>query len=479
VLNPPFMPRFGRSARWQNAGRGGTLYYPIWLSYATGLLEKAGHDVKLVDAPAKNFDLEYIVKDVAKYNPDLVVIDTSFTSLKNDLNVATVIKKTLMSTIIVGVGPPTSQFPRRMLSEGFNVVARYEYDWTLAELLDGIEKGTDMVSITGISYKNSNQRVIHNRDRILSTDEDLDELPFVSKAYFKHLNIYDYYLSSSLFPEVQIMASRGCPHRCSFCSWPQTFTGRVYRKRSVDNVFNELIWIKQNLKAIKEVVFEDDTFGLGDIWIERFCRKIIDENVDVTWNCQIRAGMKPQILNLMARAGCRLVIVGFESAEQKILNNVEKGTTVSQLEKMAADVRKAGIQLHADFVFGLPGETRGTMLQTIKFIRKIKPDVVQLSIATPFPGTDFYNYLRDHSYLKIENVDNYLDEKGNQRCIIDYPWLKSYEIEQLVDQALKQYYFSLSYVPTFLRQMTRKNRLEETRRIVKAAISLTKYMRNH
>jgi radical SAM superfamily enzyme YgiQ (UPF0313 family) len=181
----------------------------------------------------------------------------------------------------------------------------------------------------------------------------------------------------------------------------------------------------------------------------------------------------------MAKAGCRLVIVGFESADQKILNNVYKGTTLSQLTKMANAVRKSGIQLHADFVFGLPGETRNTILQTIKFIKKIKPDVLQLSVATPFPGTDFYNYLKNHSYLKIENVDNYLDEKGNQRCIIDYPWLKSYEIEQLVDQALKQYYFSLSYIPIFLRQVPRKNRVEEARRIAKAAISLTKYMRNH
>jgi anaerobic magnesium-protoporphyrin IX monomethyl ester cyclase len=479
MLNPPFIPRFGRSARWQNAGRGGTLYYPIWLSYATGLLEKAGNDVKLVDAPAKNFDLSYILKDVAKYNPEVVVVDTSFTSLKNDLNVASTIKKILTSATIVGVGPPASQFPQRMLSEGFDIVARYEYDWTLAELLEVIEEGTSLESVDGISYKNSNQRVINNRDRILSTGKDLDKLPFVSETYSKHLGIRDYYLSSSLFPEVQIMASRGCPHQCSFCSWPQTFTGRVYRKRSISNVLNELIWIKQNLKAVKEVVFEDDTFGLGGSWIAKFCRKIIDEKIDIAWNCQVRAGTSLQTLKLMAKAGCRLVIVGFESAEQKILNNVCKGTTISQLTKMATDVRKSGIQLHADFVFGLPGETRETILKTIKFIKKIRPDIVQLSVATPFPGTDFYNYLKNHSYLKIENVDNYLDEKGNQRCIIDYPWLKSGEIEQLVDQALKQYYFSFSYIPTFLRQMTRKNRLEEAMRIIKAAISLTQYMRNH
>jgi radical SAM superfamily enzyme YgiQ (UPF0313 family) len=451
----------------------------MWLSYATGLLEKKGHDVKLIDAPARNLTLRYILKDVAKYAPDIVVVDTSFPSLKNDLDVATNIKKILTSTPIVGVGPPASQFPKRMLSQGFDIVARYEYDWTLAELSEAIEKRGDIESIDGTSYKNSNQRVIHNRDRTLSTGDDLDELPFVSETYSKHLNIRDYYLSSSLYPEVQIMASRGCPHKCSFCSWPQTFTGHVYRKRSMDNVFSELVWIKQNLKAVKEIVFEDDTFGLSGSWVENFCRKIIDEKLDIIWNCQVRAGMDPQILKLMAKAGCRLVIVGFESADQKILNNVYKGTTLSQLTKMANAVRKSGIQLHADFVFGLPGETRSTILQTIKFIKKIKPDVLQLSVATPFPGTDFYNYLKNHSYLKIENVDNYLDEKGNQRCIIDYPWLKSYEIEQLVDQALKQYYFSLSYIPIFLRQVPRKNRVEEARRIAKAAISLTKYMRNH
>lgn len=478
MLNPPFVPRFGRSARWQNAGRGGTLYYPLWLSYATGLLEKNGHDVKLVDAPAKNFDMLYVLNDLEKYKPDLVVIDTSFPSLKNDLNIANNIKK-ISSAKVVAVGPPTSQVSERMLSEGVDLVARYEYDWTIAELATAIEKGKDIASINGVSYKNSNQKVIHNRDRPLSTGDDLDRLPFVSQTYSKHLDIHDYNLSSSLFPEVQIMASRGCPHKCTFCSWPQTFTGRVYRKRKTDNVFDELKWIKSNFKAVREVVFEDDTFGLGGSWIEDLCRRIISEKLDIVWNCQVRAGMDLKTLNLMARAGCRLVIVGFESASQEILNNVSKGTTVKQLEKMADNVRKSGIQLHADFVFGLPGETKATIGQTINFIRKIKPDIIQLSVAAPFPGTEFYNYLKNNSYLRTENLDDYLDANGNQQGIVNYPWLGSDEIERLVDQALKRYYFSLSYIPIFLRQMRRKNRLEETRRIVKAATSFARYIGNH
>lgn len=479
LLNPPFIPRFVRSARWQNAGRGGTLYYPLWLSYTTGLLEKQGHEVKLVDAPAKNLDLLYILRDIEQYCPDLVVVDTSFPSLKNDLKVADSIKQISLLTKVIGVGPPASQLPQRMLSEGFDVVARYEYDWTISELVRAFDEGLGLDSIDGISFKNSGKEIVHNKDRVFSTSDDLDKLPFVSETYSKHLDLHDYYLSSSLFPEVQIMASRGCPFKCGFCSWPQTFTGRTYRQRTVDNVFSELLWIKQNLKSVREVVFEDDTFGIGGSWIEELCRIIIDEKLDVIWNCQVRAGMNRDILKLMNKAGCRLVIVGFESASQQILNNVCKGTTVSQLERMAEDVRNSGLQLHADFVFGLPGETRDTINETINFIGKIKPDMVQLSVAAPFPGTTFYNYLKENSYLKTENLDEYLDENGNQQCIVDYPWLRCDEIDQLLDQALKKYYYSLSYVPIFLRLLGRKHRFAETKRIFKAAASFTHYIGNH
>ena len=475
LLNPPFIPHFGRSARWQDTGRGGTLYYPIWLAYATGLLEKEGHEVKLVDAPARGYSLPYVIQDIMRFCPDIVVVDTSFTSLKNDLKVAREIKSRVLDAFVIGVGPPTSQFPEYMINNGFDVVARYEYDWTLAELVNNIEEGRDLTNVLGISYK-ANGRILHNPKRPFSTNEQLDQLPFVSQVYARHLNIYDYFLSSSLYPEVQIFASRGCPYKCTFCCWPQTFMGRVNRRRSVTNVLEELIWIKENLRQVKEVVFEDDTFGIDKRWLRNLCKEIIKRKLDVTWNCQIRADVDFETLKLMAEAGCRLVIVGFESASQQILDNIHKGITVEQMRKFAKNVKKAGLLLHADFIIGLPGETKETIKQTFQFIKEIKPDILQVSVATPFPGTEFYEWCRKNGYLVTDDPNEYLDEQGHQKSIVSYPWLPAEEIERSVDEILRDYYLSTSYIPVALKQIFHKNCLNEFSRLLRSAKAFIKYV---
>jgi len=475
LLNPPFIPHFGRSARWQDTGRGGTLYYPIWLAYAAGFLEKEGHKVKLIDAPARGYSLPYVIQDIMRFCPDVVVVDTSFTSLENDLKVAREIKSHVPDAFVIGVGPPTSQFSQYMINNGFDAVARYEYDWTLAELASNIEEGRDLTNVLGISYKVKG-KILHNPKRPFSTNEQLDQLPFVSQVYARHLNIYDYFLSSSLYPEVQIFASRGCPYQCIFCCWPQTFMGRINRRRSVMNVIEELLWIKEKLKQVKEVVFEDDTFGIDRKWLKEFLRRLLEENLDVTWNCQVRADLDFKILNLMAKAGCRLVIVGFESANQQILNNIKKGIKVEQMRKFAEDVRKAGILLHADFIIGLPGERRETIRQTIKFIKEIRPDILQVSVATPFPGTEFYQWLKENGYLDTDDPSEYLDEYGHQKCVVSYPWLSSEEITKYVDEILKGYYLSASYVPIVFRQILRKNGIDELKRLLSSAKVFINYI---
>jgi len=476
LLNPPFIPRFSRSMRWQEVGRGGTIYYPIWLSYAAGLLEKESHKVRLIDAPAECLRLEQVIRDIQRFSPDMVVIESSFTSLENDLKVAREIKSYVPDTFLVGVGPPTSQFPEYMINNGFDAVARYEYDWTLADLASSVERGRDLSSVLGISYKVNDGRILHNPKRPFSTNKQLDELPFVSKVYARHLNIYNYFLSSSLYPEVQIFASRGCPYRCTFCCWPQTFMGRINRRRSVKNVLEELVWIKENLKQVKEVVFEDDTFGIDRRWLRELCKEIIEMKLDVTWNCQIRADMDFETLRLMAKAGCRLVIVGFESANQQILDNIRKGVTVEQMRKFAENVKKAGILLHADFIIGLPGETKETIEQTFRFIKEVKPDILQVSVATPFPGTEFYEWAKQNSYLITENPEEYLDEYGRQKSVVSYPWLSSEEIARYVDRILRDYYLSLNYLLIVLRQIFRKNGLRELDRLLRSAKAFVTYM---
>lgn len=226
LLNPPYFPHFGRSARWQDTGRAGTLYYPIWLSYATALLEQE-HETRLVDAPAWNWAKEDVIEDIGRFEPDLLVIDSSFPSLNNDISVAKAIKDAYPAVTTVLVGPPASQYAASILGHAaIDIVARWEYDFTLKALARTLEEQGDLSSVEGISYR-INGEIVHNPDRPFSTSADLDTIPFVSKVYKKYLRIEDYFLGQSLYPEVQIFTGRGCPNQYLLCLAPDPHWAKV------------------------------------------------------------------------------------------------------------------------------------------------------------------------------------------------------------------------------------------------------------
>ena len=465
LLNPPYLPHFGRGARWQDTGRGGTLYYPIWLSYAAGVVEQE-YKTRLVDAVTRNWSRENVVEDIKKFKPDLIVVDSSFPSLNNDIKVAESIKEDYSDTVkIVLVGPPSSQFSEEILkSEGINLVARWEYDFTLKEIAEAIEKNRDFKNINGISYK-ENGEIIHNKDREFTSSEDLDNIPFVSKVYKKHLNTEEYYLSQSLYPEVQIFTGRGCPNQCTFCAWPQTLMGRKYRVRSIENVADEFEWIQNNLPEVKEIFIEDDTFTINKKRIRVFSEEIKRRDLDITWACNARATLDYETMKEMKKANCRLLIVGYESGSDEILKNIKKGITLGQIKQFAKEARKAGLLVHGDFIIGLPGETKETIELTRKLIKETKPDILQVSVASPFPGTEFYNWCREKGYLLTDDPNEYLDEQGHQKAIISYPELTNEEMVNEVDEILKRYYISLNYIPLAFRQVFRRNGFGEFRRL--------------
>jgi len=463
LLNPPYFPHFGRGGRWQDTGRGGTLYYPIWLSYVTCVVEQK-YEAKLVDAPAWNWDYKKVVNDIKEYKPDAIVMDSSFPSLNNDITVAKQIKEQYNCPIIL-IGPPASQSPDEILLSGsIDIVARFECDFTIKEIIDNINNGKGFEDLKGISFKRNGQ-IIHNPNREFTSSDELDKIPFVSKVYKKHLNIRDYFLGQSLFPEVQIFTGRGCPNQCTFCTWPQTLMGRKYRVRSISNVLDELEWIKDNLD-VKEVFFEDDTFTINKTRVLEFCREYRTRGLDITWACNARADtLDLDTMKEMKRSNCRLLIVGYESGSDMILKNIKKGFTVWQIKQFAKNTKKAGLLVHGDFIIGSPGETKETIEQTKKLIKDIKPDLLQVSVASPFPGTEFYEWCKDGGYLNTEDPNEYLDEKGHQKAIISYPQLSNDEMVKEVDSILKKYYVSMNYIPLALKQVLRRNGIDEMRRL--------------
>lgn len=475
LLNAPFKPNFVRCGRWQGvATRGGTLNYPFWLAYATGVLEKEGHTVRLVDAVALKWNIEQVINDAKQFQPEIVVVDSNFSSLQNDIESAIILKSVTGATSIL-VGAPASQFADEILNKGVDIVARFEYDFTLKEIALKGANSEILPTIKGISYAR-NSEIFHNPAREFSTQQDLDAIPFISEVYKKHLYIKDYFLNHAFYPMVQIITSRGCPNQCTFCSWPETLTGRKYRMRSVDNIVAEFEYITKELPEVKEIFIEDDCFTINKPHVMEFCTKIKEMKIKIPWGCQARATLDYETMVAMKEAGCRLLDVGYESGSDEILKNIKKGITVAQLREFTQNAKKAKLKILADFVIGFPGETRQSAEQTLSFAKELQPDLLQIAVATPMPGSDFYRHCKDNDFLLVPDMSQSLDCKGFQKCIISYPDLTSTDIERFVNKGLKEYYFTPSYVVITVKNICGKNGINELKIIIKSLNVFLKYI---
>jgi len=479
LLNPPYIEKFVRCGRWQGVrARGKTLYYPIWLSYATGILEQKGHKVRLVDAIAKKWNKEETLEDIKNFDPEILVVATNFSSMESDVKLASETSELLdrrPTTVITG--PPTAVYSEKILKNlRAGIVARKEFDFTLPEIADSVAGKIELDKVLGISFIR-NGKIVNNPDRPLISSKDLDKIPFVSQVYKKHLNVKDYWLDHTLNPMVQIITSRGCPNMCTFCSWPENMMGRKFRARSAKNIADEIEWVLKNMPEVKEIFFEDDAFTIDKKRVLEFTEEVKKRKLKFVWSCQSRVTVDFETMKAMKRAGCRLLDVGFESGSDTILKNVKKGTTVERARKFAMDAKKAGLMILADFVFGFTGETKETIEQTRQFIREIKPNLLQLSIATPIPGTKFYEYVEQNGYLLEKDPSKSIDDRGFQKCVISYPNLTDKDLEKAVMDTLKDYYLSASYIPVALSNVLRKNGIHELKGMIESTRMFFKYVR--
>ncbi len=445
LLNPPFIGKFSRASRSPAVTKSGTIYYPFWLAYATGFLEQVGFDVRLIDAPADGLALEQIMVRMGGFSPDLIVVDTSTPSIYEDVKCAAFLKRRYPHSVITLVGTHPSALPEETLrlDDAIDVVARGEYDETLAALAETLGGGRDFSAVHGISYRSGNL-VRHNTARALM--DDLDSLPFVTSVYKKHLTIRNYYFAAARHPMVMIITGRGCPYRCFFCVYPQIFHGHRYRPRSPESVVNEFEYIRKELPEVREIGIEDDTFTAYPERSERICDLLIERRVGLPWYCNGRADISYPLLRKMRRAGCRLITVGFESADQNILNAVHKGLMVERMLQFVRDARRAGILIHGCIMMGNPGETDATIRKSFSFALRTRCDSMQFYPLFVYPGTKAYDWALHAGYLKSTNYRRWLNEKGDYACVLDLPGLSADKLVNTCKRFYVRYHLRPSYI---------------------------------
>jgi Fe-S oxidoreductase len=445
MLNPPFMDKYSKSSRSPAVTKSGTIYFPLWISYAAGVLDKAGYEIKIIDAPAKCLTKEETLKQIADFHPDLVVIDTSTPSINSDLSFAKSIKNNLLNVKICLVGTHASACVNEILPANGSIdfIARHEYDFTLPELAEKMNDNRKLKEVKGISYLEGGM-VVNNPDR--EYIHDLDSLPFVSEVYKKYLDIKDYFYAHVSYPTVSIFSSRGCPSKCFYCMYSQVMFGKNYRKRTAKNLFDECVYITKEFPEVKEILIDDDNFAVDQKNVQEFCKMMIENKIKLKWVVQCRVTLSYDTMVLMKKAGCRLVVVGFESGSQKILDGMNKGITLEQSLKFNSDAKKSGMRVHGCFMVGNPGETKETMNETLEFSKKLRLDTVQYFPLIVYPGTEAYKWAEDNNYITAKSYDEWITSDGMHNCVISTPEVSSKELVDFCNYARKKFYLRPAYM---------------------------------
>lgn len=433
LLNPPkYLSSGMREGRCTGVAKGEFTIPPISLAYVASILSGAGHDIKLIDAIPLGYTMDDIVKKSEKMNPDLIIVNTSLETFFGDIETIKNLRANANAKV-AAIGNHVTAVPEKSLeySRGvFDVVIRGEPEITSLDLANELEKKKyNLQGIKGISFA-SGKKIYHNTDR--DPIENLDELPFPARNMlpksYKSFEVRKH-------PFTLLYTSRGCPFRCIYCT-TKNFYGKVFRPRSPENIIDEIKTIKE--QGFKEVRFWDDTFNIDNERVERICRLMVKEGIDMPWTCLARSDLlRKKTAIEMKRAGCHLVSLGVESGSPEVLERIKKNLTVEQIRSAFGILREVGIDSMGFFMFGNIGDNRQRMEKTLQLAKELNPHFASFNISVPFPGTEFYEEAKKLGLLVSEDWYDYSS--------LENKWIKTEDMapEQLsrfVRDAEREYY---------------------------------------
>lgn len=449
LINPPFKNELGKFSREQRSPaitKSGTFYYPMWLAYTTGWLEKNDVDCFLIDATTPKYSYEQIIDMVKKDQPKMIVVDTSTPSIYNDVRFGVDMKKLAPDTFVVLVGPHVSSMPKESLeiNKAIDAVAVYEYEDTLLDLYNEINKESPNLSqVKGIAYRKENDIII-NPLRPLETN--LDKYPFVSEIYKKYLDYKDYFYSHSRYPIITLITGRGCPYQCYYCVYPQTFGGHKLRYRSVENVLDEIEYVLKEFPDVQEIMFEDDTLTVDQKRAQIFGKEIIKKKLKFVWSANSRADISYDTMKILHKAGARLFCVGIESGEQAILDSMKKNLKIDTIRNFFKAAKKSRIRIHGCFIMGNRGETKSTLETTLRFAKELNPDTAQFFPLMVYPGTEAYDWAKENNYLTETDFNKWLTPSGLHNTMISTENLSGADLVAFCDRARKEFYMRPQYI---------------------------------
>ncbi|MBP9853254.1 MAG: radical SAM protein [Candidatus Omnitrophica bacterium] len=436
ILNPSFGDDFVRVARWAAKSRGRVQRHPEYLLTAAQVLIDAGHDVIYVEAAARNLTVEESYKIVVDHQPELLIIHATTPSIYNDIEQAKEIKaKTGCKVCFIGQHATAEQENTFQIARNIvDYIARGEYDYTLRDLADGL-KNDKVLGLTWWNYDTLS--VIHNGDR---PSIDVNQLPFPAWQLIEPEWYPD---GGKKFPFLTLMTGRGCNNGCTFCRDPQIMYGYRLRNRTAMSVVDEMEYDLKLHPQIREIMFETDTFAADTQHVTEVCHEIIKRGINkkITWSCNMRVNTNLEVLPLMKKAGCRMLMTGFEFGYDDGLKAINKGgVSVDMARQYAVEADRLGFTIHGCFMIGAPGETKETAQKTIDFAKSLPLDTVQITGVASYPGTSLYKWAKENEFLRANDWREWLNAQKEQRTLLSYPQFTSEDIDEYIDRGLKEFY---------------------------------------
>jgi len=453
LIDPPWVVGNKRNL-WRKVG---SCLPSLGIAYIAAVLEKEGHNVKILDCTVEGVSVADIENRLDSYGQlDFIGLTSTTVLFPNALKIAQICRKEFPAAKIVFGGVHPSVMPDEVLSfDCVDYVVTDEGEETMKELV-GEKKISE---ICGLSYK-LNGKIVHNPSRPLI--KDLDSIPLPAYHLLPMKKYSPAVGSYKRLPAMSIFATRGCPGRCTFCH--RAFRG-IVRPRSARNIIDEIKYLKKNY-GIREIAFYDDTFTLFKKIVDEFCDIILAENVDLTWSCFTRVDYIDEgILAKMKKAGCHLILFGVETADEEIMKNINKGISLVQVKEVIGMARKAGIETRASFMLGNPGETEETMKKTIAYAIKLDPDEVQFNITTVYPGTEMFDWAKKNGYIKTYDWSKY----NVSDIVLELPTVRSEIVEKYYHMAHKKFFLRPKIV---LRRLLRIHSFTQLAQEIKGAIAV-------
>ncbi len=403
--------------------------FPFYMAYTAALLEKVPNTgIHVLDSLALELTHEEFYRKCESIQPELVVAETSTVTFHNDMRVLKEIKERLNPEIVV-CGPHATVMYREVLRDHpyIDRVALGEYELSVEEL---VRKWEGERPIEGFAVRKGKDIVATPRPIL----QELDLLPMPAWHLFPMEEYNEPFCSK--YPNFQLLGSRGCLFKCIFCLYPQTMEFGTFRANSPKRTVEEMKKVIEEYRP-KEIYFDDSTFTQNRKRVYELCSLIKSEWIDIGWSCMTHAGtMNREMVFKMADAGCVAIKFGIESGCQEVLNKIRKGLVLEHVKKVFRWCREAGIRTHATYMFGLPGDTRESIRQTLEFALELDSDSAQFSIATPFPGTEFYRMAEEQGWL-VERDWSKFD--GNNYAVISYPELRADELMEFLRYAQRRW----------------------------------------